>query len=918
MADRSVFGRLKRLFSTGVIIRNTGGNQLSVVDPDRIQSVGNTNTNNIAERFSRMYRSSTSFLYNAAVDYPTLRIQLYNDYEAMDSEAIIASALDVIADECTLKNENREVLQIISSDERVQKILYNLFYDVLNIEFNLWPWIRNMCKYGDFYLYLKISDEFGVFNVEPLIASELLRKEGENPKNPQEVWFELDKQATSRTYESMGKDKDHQRLENYEIAHFRLLADVNYLPFGRCTELHSRVYTENSIKEIRHIIPGDKVWTYNVKEDKYELANVLNVACNGVKQLINIRTRHNEIKCTLNHPILVLNEETKEFEYKLAENIVKGDYVACSNLKSDIKQDAELELLHTSKNIEVFKVEDIIEELPDEVWDIQVDRNSNFIAEGIIVHNSYLEPARKTYKQYVLLKDSLLLHRIMRSPEKRIFYVDVGSIPPNEIPAHMQTFINSMKKTPYLDPQTGDYNLKFNVQNQLEDFYIPVRGTNQNTRIETTKGLDYNGIDDVNFMRDEMLAALKVPKAYFGFEKDLCVVPETQIPLINGEIKTISELIEDYENGISNYVYSLDSKLENVGGKISWAGYTRRDTIVVRVSLNNEKYIDCTPDHNFMIKNGEWKEAQYLKEEDSLRTLFLDNGNEVKVSKVEFLEEVRDTCDIQVEDYHNFLTSADIFIHNSGKATLASEDIRFARTIERIQRIVISELTKIALVHLYVQGFEKEQLVNFELQLTPPSIIYQQEQVALWKEKVELTRNMLDTGIISTDWIYENIFQMSEDQYDNMRDLIVEDKKRLFRLNQIENEGNDPAKTNKSFGTPHDLAALYGKGRMNNGDIPKGFDEDKIDAGRPQEKVSTYGTQQAPLGKDPIGKKEISKRKDANNINPSFKGNSPLALENMIDGIEKSYKSKDDKRLIIFEEKSNLLSEDNIRNDQII
>ncbi len=85
------------------------------------------------------------------LQYQYLRTYLYSDYDTMDTDAIVASALDIISDECTLKNDMGEVLQIKSSDDDIQKILYNLFYDVLNIEFNLWSWTRQMCKYGDFF-----------------------------------------------------------------------------------------------------------------------------------------------------------------------------------------------------------------------------------------------------------------------------------------------------------------------------------------------------------------------------------------------------------------------------------------------------------------------------------------------------------------------------------------------------------------------------------------------------------------------------------------------------------------------------------------------------------------------------------------------------------------------------------------------
>jgi hypothetical protein len=66
----------------------------------------------------------------------------------------------------------------------------------------------------------------------------------------------------------------------------------------------------------------------------------------------------------------------------------------------------------------------------------------------------------KYYKQLTLMEDAMLIHRIMRAPEKRMFYVNVGAIPPNEVEQFMQKTINSIKKTPYVDPQTGDYNLK--------------------------------------------------------------------------------------------------------------------------------------------------------------------------------------------------------------------------------------------------------------------------------------------------------------------------------------------------------------------------------------------------------------------------------------------------------------------------
>jgi len=190
----------------------------------------------------------------------------------------------------------------------------------------------------------------------------------------------------------------------------------------------------------------------------------------------------------------------------------------------------------------------------------------------------------------------------------------------------------------------------------------------------------------------------------------------------------------------------------------------------------------------------------------------------------------------------------------------------------------------------------------------------------LWKEKVTLAKDLQDSKLVPSDWIYDNIFQFSEDQYDEMRDLVIEDMKRTFRLSQIENEGNDPAKSGKSYGTPHDLATLYGKGRNGVGDtgaVPPGYDE-KRDVGRPKEKASIIGTQKDPLGKDRLGSKENATLYTANIPDEGSgtpKGGSPLALaeslkyRNVLKGIRSDMENKQN----IFEQESSLLDEKNIK-----
>ena len=123
MADTGLFSRLRRLFSTDVVIRNVGGTDLKAVDINKVQSTGKYQTNSLIDRFSRLYIYNNKNIFNPNLNYQTLRIQLYSDYEAMDTDPLIASALDIIADEATVKNDQNEILAIKSSDENIQRVL---------------------------------------------------------------------------------------------------------------------------------------------------------------------------------------------------------------------------------------------------------------------------------------------------------------------------------------------------------------------------------------------------------------------------------------------------------------------------------------------------------------------------------------------------------------------------------------------------------------------------------------------------------------------------------------------------------------------------------------------------------------------------------------------------------------------------
>jgi hypothetical protein len=595
MADISLFGRLKRLFSNNVVVRQVSGKKLKVADTDNIQA---TISNAMWGRYSRVHAASANTYglgsYGSNMAYQTQRLMLFRDYDLMDTDPIISTAVDIYADECTVSNEYGEILTISADNVQVKDILHNLFYDILNIEFTLVQWIRNLCKYGDFFLFLEISPEYGVHNVMPLSVYDTIRKEGEDPNNPYFVYFE-----------TLGNHGQKQKFDNYEIAHFRLCSDSNFIPYGK----------------------------------------------------------------------------------------------------------------------------------------------------------SMIENARRIFRQLMLMEDAMMIHRIMRAPEKRIFKIDVGNIPPAQIDTYIQQVMDKSKKVPFVDPTTGDYNLRYNMQNIMEDFYLPVRGSDSGTHIENLGGLEYNAIDDIEYLRNKLMAALKIPKSFLGYDESV-----------------------------------------------------------------------------------------------------------------------------------------------NGKATLAAEDVRFSRTIERIQRIVISELTKIAIVHLYAQGFRDSDLVNFKLELTNPSTVSESEKLAKWEQQAQLTLSLQALNLHSSDWVYKNVWKMSDSDITKSRANLIVDKKFQFRLSQIEQGMSDPAK----FGFPQDQPQEMNPNAMEGGpggegggstgggaptggvssieQLPTaselGLEEESVETrGRPRTGIQ-YGQDDHVRGRDPLGFKS---RFNAMKVSPLRRDEPkpPLTLEMM-------------------------------------
>ncbi len=346
---------LRRLFSNNVIVRYVGKKKVKVVDADGFQM-----RHGESGKYSRMKTYAKLEEASGAIQGSIDHQMLYNDYMQMDRDPILSSALDLYAEESTTRDEFEDILSITTDNKNIEDILQNLFYDILNIPFNLWGWIRNMAKFGDCYLYLELHKDLGIINIKILSPYEVERLEGVDEDNPYLVQFVI-----------AGDKKD--MLEEFQVAHFRLLGDVFHFPYGR----------------------------------------------------------------------------------------------------------------------------------------------------------SMLEGGRKIWQQLTLMEDAMLIHRITRAPEKRIIKIDVGALAPDEIDDHMENIMNGMRRTPFIDQATGEYNLKYNMMNINEDFFFPVRGGDTGTEIDTLSGMEYAIIDDIEYLQRKLFASLRIPKAFLTFEEGIgCVVPE--------------------------------------------------------------------------------------------------------------------------------------------------------------------------------------------------------------------------------------------------------------------------------------------------------------------------------------------------------------------------------------------------------
>jgi hypothetical protein len=168
-------------------------------------------------------------LYNQSVYYEPNRLSAYYDYESMEFTPEISAALDIYGEESTTMSEKGHILNIYSESTRVKNILIDLFENQLDVNTNLQMWARNMCKYGDNFVYLKIDPDKGVIGCHQLPNIEIERWEGAQSTSPNQGDNAMKMPTKELRFTWKNKDMEFQA---WEVGHFRLLGDDRKLPYG--------------------------------------------------------------------------------------------------------------------------------------------------------------------------------------------------------------------------------------------------------------------------------------------------------------------------------------------------------------------------------------------------------------------------------------------------------------------------------------------------------------------------------------------------------------------------------------------------------------------------------------------------------------------------------------------------------------
>ena len=856
--DKNLFSKLADLFRSGPVVkRKIKSMDTRVALPNKLDS---SSIEIFQKTTSQLYSAITSNAYNNSE-----RLMRYNDFNEMEQTAEIAAALDIWADETCSVDSKGKALHIYSENAQIKKLLDELFYDTINLDFNLRMWARNLCKYGDFVAFIDVHPQFGVLNVIPIPINEIEREEGYDKDDPLAVRYRW-------------VSRGNQILENWQIIHMRLLGNDMFLPYGSSViEAARRIWRqliliEDAMLVYRIVRAPDRRVFYidvgNIEPD--QIPNYVEQQRSALRsnQVIDRNTgrvdlRYNPMCLSLQTLIklqdgrnLDLSTLIKEWEsgkqdqwvYSIdteTNNIVPGKIIWAGITRKNAGlvrvwlddgsyRDTTPDHRFMLRDGTYKKAEDLIS--GEALMPLYTKLSSKEAGDSIVGYEKIYNPASESYVYtHTSNANSALLE------EKAFARSSINWEKNNNLVIHHVNFDRRNNDPSNLKWMGNEDHYKFHASLGRENIIKWNKSAKKKKRVS-----------EYNLTRN----SIAMMSSYNG--SDLHKSHNSIRTIAMNELWNDSERREVTKQNMRHIMTDdmFNCIVEIVKQNPKWGrakvhvALMNNNIFVNGLATNQNKNNRQVEKYSHTAWEGELVRRGYDKL-SGLRKSVVGYTNH-KVTKVEFLEFKEDTGCITVEKWHNFaagpssihpevdkLVNSFIYLHNSvdedyfipvrggdtgtkidtlaggqntaavedveyiqkklfaalkipkaylgfdemlsSKATLAQEDIRFSRSVQMVQRTIVSELNKLAIIHLFAHGFTGEDLINFTLKLSNPSSVAQQQKLELFKSKFEIAA-LAPEGLLSKEFVLKNIIELTDEEINDIQNGLIDDKEFAAKL----------------------------------------------------------------------------------------------------------------------------------------
>jgi hypothetical protein len=670
----------------------------------------------------------------------------------MDEMGEISLALDIYADEsCVMNTETNSIVQVYGSSTRVKNEVQNLFNKTLMLDHKCRSIARYLCKYGDAPFRIVISkDRKKVIGLKRLDVFNFTRIETS------------DGDLVAFHYTDVVKNESYF-MHPWEVVHFRLdNLEEKFHPYGKCCKFGSKILTPNGFKNIEDFKPGDDIYAYH---DNELVPTKVVATCNsGTKKIYEIRSKHYSVQCSGNHPILVRSLLKRKFgdiytwykqlQYKRADEIRIGDEIVA--LSTEVAGRTLFE--------EVTAIEDGGYH---PTADLQIAHEaSNFVADGVVVHNSVIEGGRKAHKQLTLMESSAIIYRLCVVGDTQIRLVDgnkaIRDVEPGDstlsynnlgelIETKVLHKVNNGVQDVYKLEIDGSHViatsthpfLVYNIDNDTIEYVdLADIAPGKHFAITPERENEYQYIFNVEYVGKREVFDIEIDHPCHNFIANEMVIHNTRSP---------------QKRKFTIPVGTMPSKkVPEYLRKIA-AGFKNKKFFNAATGEFDERSVQLTQEDDIFLpvrSDGVGPNVENLAGSDNMG----------KIEDVEyFLKKVLAPTKIPPSRVGIGDKSSD---GDSKPLSQISSD--FAKNIGWVQQVMAVGLTKVALVHLALQGFNKDEMESFWVSMSVNSATEELYRIETWQTRVNIMADMRDLGWFPKEWIISKFTDLSPDEIEQM------------------------------------------------------------------------------------------------------------------------------------------------------